>query len=207
MLNFDWTVRLKYLLRKRPKSREPFYRALNPKKTSFQAIDGSAGRGFDALYMAVIGFKVTAFERQVEIFKALIEAKEKALEELKEGPYQEILHRVKIVHADIKDYPPEQAQEGLLFYDPMYLPLEEKGKMSSKKEKSLPNKEMQWLQGLDLENKNDLEEIEEVMSWYKKTKLQRLILKRPVNFPAYKSSILTLQGSFEGTTTRYDLYQ
>lgn len=176
---YQYHKRQKYAL-----SKEPLAKALGIKgETKPFVWDTTCGTGKDSLLINYFGAKLKSFERNPAIYLLLTDAKRRFPLDF------DILFadasRLKISEIDRPD---------VIYYDPMY-----PEKIGSKKS-ALPRKEMRIFKevvGEDFDSKDFLE-------WALKTARERVVVKRSLSAPPIKENPTA---SYEGKSTRYDMYK
>lgn len=142
--------------------------------------DATCGTGKDALLIAHFGARVIAFERHPLIYLLLVDAK------LRFDVPIEIIYgdssSLKLDHLERPD---------TIYYDPMY---------PEKKKSALPRLAMQIFKtvvGPDHDS-------DQFLNWAKRTAIDRVVIKRSLHAPAIDPKT---QASYEGKSTRYDMYK
>ncbi len=159
-------------------SREPLYKAVGLKKsTSTTIVDATFGQGNDAMLLLSFGAKIIGYERN-PLLAALI------LSDLHDSQFTDNLE---FHYGDVQGL---DASGDVLYYDPMY------GDQINTKAK--PKKEMQVFR--EIVGKD--EDVESFLEWAFKH-FSRVVIKRAIRAKelAPNPSI-----SFEGKSTRYDVY-
>ncbi|MFN8791407.1 MAG: class I SAM-dependent methyltransferase [Bdellovibrionales bacterium] len=163
---------------------EPLARALGIKDSIRKVIDLTAGLGIDAVFMARLGFQVTAIERNPLVAFLLSEARKNA--------ERRDLEHLDFVFASAQSFLEKlQLQEPTsAYFDPMY---------PESKKSALPRQEMRLFRDLvgdDTDSRSLLLRVLEIP-------FSRVVVKRPVRAlplvekPAYQ---------LEGKLVRYDVY-
>ena len=163
---------------------EPLARALGIKDSIREVVDLTAGLGIDAVFMARLGFRVTALERNPLIAFLLQEAR-------KNSERQDLVG-LKFVFAPAQSFLEsfELEEPTSAYFDPMY---------PESKKSALPRQEMRLFRDLvgdDTDSQSVLRRALEIP-------FSRVVVKRPVRAlplvekPAYQ---------LEGKLVRYDVY-
>lgn len=154
-----------------------------------QVLDVTGGLGGDAMVLASVGCTVTVCERHPMIALLLESALKLATAKL------DFASRVHLQIVNAQDFLLSKNQEFQVIYlDPMY-PIKEKS--------ALPRKEMQILEELVGSDSDQAQLFELALS----KASERVVVKRPKTAPPFStSSHMVPTHSFEGTTTRYDMY-
>lgn len=171
---------------------EPLSRALGAGKLGKRVLDLSAGLGIDAIFLAQLGYQVTAVERNPFIFCAL----QNAWLNLS-APYRDHIHFV-------FDHAENFLAENVLFtdnnlfdvcyFDPMF---------PEKNKSALPRQEMVFFKNL-VGSDEDAQRVLEISVASKKFK--RCVVKRPVSAEALRSEKIKPAGEIKGKIIRYDIY-
>lgn len=165
---------------------ELIIKALASGKKNLHILDLSAGLAIDAVFMVQQGFKVTAIERNPQIFSLLQAALRKA--------QRQDLKNLEFVHDDSLHFLsalPSNHPYDVAYFDPMY---------PEKKKSALPRKEMVIFRQLV----GDDEDAENVAALALTKGFSRLVIKRPLRAPFLLPGV---RHSFQGKSVRYDLYQ
>ena len=156
-------------------------KAMGAGKYGLKVLDLSAGLGIDSVFLAQLGFDVTAVERNPLIYLALSHAQ-------KMFPVQNL----KIHFADSVDYL-KNTQEvfDAVYFDPMF---------PEKTKSALPRQEMVFFKNLV---GDDADAAEVLLQALKLDGVKRVAVKRPLKAP-----VLGLKpfASIEGKLIRFDLY-
>lgn len=168
-----------YAKKKVSLKKELISRALGGGKLGMKVLDLSAGLGIDAVFLAQLGFEVTALERNPLIYLALSEAaKETSLP-------------LKFEFSDARSYLKKNPEEfDVIYFDPMF---------PEKVKSALPRQEMVFfrrLVGAD-------EDADQVLLMALKTLAKRVVVKRPLKAPVLGAKPLH---SLEGKLVRFDIY-
>lgn len=149
-----------------------------------KVLDLSAGFGVDAVFLARLGFSVTAIERNELLFKVLSESWAQDKQKLKWD--------LNFINADSKHFLTELkvGEFESIYYDPMY---------PEKNKSALPPKNMQILQSLVGSDEADTDIVELALAKCSR----RVIVKRPLQAPPIKPhpNLQVL-----GKMVRYDIY-
>jgi 16S rRNA (guanine1516-N2)-methyltransferase len=167
-------------------SKEPLAKALGIKGEIKPFIwDSTCGTGKDSVLIKFFGSRLFSFERNPIIYLLLQDA-------LRRFPMDLTLHNTNastLTSTFIKENRPD-----VIYYDPMY-----PEKLGSKKS-ALPRKEMQIFKQIVGE---DLDCIDFV-TWAKSVARERVVVKRSL---AAKPLLENPTASYEGKSTRYDMYK
>lgn len=157
-------------------------RALGAGRYGLKVLDLSAGLGIDAIFVAQLGFQVTAIERNPLIFLALNEAVEKIESDL----------QVHFVFDSAQNYLNSSKNEvDVIYFDPMF---------PDKKKSALPRQEMVFFKNL-VGNDSDADDV--LALALKMKKAQRVVVKRPMKAPnIFKKP----ESKIEGKLIRFDIY-
>lgn len=174
--------RQNYQKKKSNMKSELLSRALGAGKYGLNVLDLSAGLAVDAVFLAQLGYQVTAIERNPLIFLALEEALTHKLELSLQFKFGEAL-----------DYLNAGGPAGpeIIYFDPMF---------PEKTKSALPRQEMVFFRNLVGGDEDALQILECAM---KKPGVKRVAVKRPVKAPALLKTATTI----EGKLVRFDLYQ
>lgn len=165
---------------------ELIVKAVTGGKKNLHILDLSAGLAIDAVFLVQQGFKVTAVERNPQVYSLLQSA-------LKKTQRQD-LQDLEFVHDDSLHFLsalPSSHHYDVAYFDPMY---------PEKKKSALPRKEMVIFRQMV----GDDEDAEEVAALALSKGFSRLVIKRPLRAPFLLPGV---RHSFEGHSVRYDLYQ
>ncbi len=176
---YQYHQRQKYAL-----SKEPLAKALGIKgETKPFVWDTTCGTGKDSLLINYFGAKLKSFERHPAIYLLLIDAKRRFPLDFE------------ILFADASRLNiSEEDRPDVIYYDPMY------PEKTGSKKSALPRKEMRIFKevvGEDLDSKNFLE-------WALRTAKERVVVKRSLSALPIKENPTA---SYEGKSTRYDMYK
>lgn len=169
-------------------SSEPLSRAVGSGKYGKKILDLSAGLGVDAVFLAQMGYQVTAVERNPFIYLAL----ENALMNLK-SHYAENL---KFVFGEaLSTLQNLTSDYDICYFDPMF-PIKNKS--------ALPKQEMLFFKNLV---GSDLDSGEVIQAVLRSKKFKRCTVKRPLSAePLLVSEKIKPVGSIKGKIIRYDIY-
>ena len=160
-------------------------RALGAGKYGLNVLDLSAGLAVDAVFLAQLGYQVTAVERNPLIFLALEEALVHKSELSLQFKFGEALDYLK------SDEAAGSVGPELIYFDPMF---------PEKTKSALPRQEMVFFRNLVGRDEDALQILEHAM---KKPGIKRVAVKRPVKAPALLKTATTIYGKL----VRFDLYQ
>ena len=159
-------------------------------KEEFRVVDGTAGLGKDAIFLAALGCRVTAVEKNEWIHKLLEDGLNRARNDDDIGP---LVSRIELVHADSEVYLKRltgDARPDAVYLDPMF-PLPKKS--------ALPKKEMQIFRAF-LEGEYDNVALLKAALAASKG---RVVVKRP----SWADPVLEpVQHRFEGKLVSFDSY-
>jgi len=171
-----------YHKKKQSMKKELLGRAMGAGRYGLKVLDLSAGLGIDAIFLAQLGFEVTAIERNPLIFLALQEAATHLANEIK----------IKFIFGSSQDFlQNNQEVFDVIYFDPMF---------PEKAKSALPRQEMVFfrhLVGADL----DADDV--VHRAVRHKGVGRVAVKRPIKAPTlYKKP----ESQIEGKLVRFDLY-
>lgn len=170
-----------YLKKKTSIKNELISRALGAGKYGLNVLDLSAGLGIDAVFLAQLGYMVTAIERNPLIYLALREA-------LLHKPDLALLFKF----GESLDYLQSNVvQADVIYFDPMF---------PEKTKSALPRQEMVFFRNLVGTDADALKILECAI---KIPGVKRLVVKRPIKAPALMKTATTIKGKL----VRFDLYQ
>jgi 16S rRNA (guanine1516-N2)-methyltransferase len=181
----------RYFHRKHRGKNELIAKAIGISKGYFDVWDATLGLGEDAIFLATLGFKVRASERNPMLFELLRAAFN--LADMARG-YDEVLKRIEIFPGDsieLLKAMPEAKRPQVVYMDPMF---------PEKKKSALPRKEMRLFRELVGEDPDSNELFKIAMSVAK----ERVVVKRPLRAPEIATGVIH---RFEGQTVRYDIYR
>lgn len=173
--------RQNYLKKKSNLKSELLSRALGAGKYGLNVLDISAGLAIDAVFLAQLGYQVTAVERNPLIYLALEEALAHKPELSLQFKFGEALKYLKAAGPG----------PAVIYFDPMF---------PEKTKSALPRQEMVFFRNLVGRDEDALEILECAL---KKPGVKRVAVKRPVKAPA----LLKTATVIEGKLVRFDLYQ
>lgn len=172
--------RQNYTKKKASIKTELISKAMGGGKYGVHILDLSAGLGIDAVFLAQLGYSVTALERNPLIYLALEEA-------LVQKPELSL----KFIFSDALDYLKNQnIKFDVIYFDPMF---------PEKTKSALPRQEMVFLKNL-VGNDNDASEVLDCALLAKGVK--RVVIKRPLRAPPIGKPMSSIQGKL----IRFDLY-
>ena len=179
---WNYHQRQKYALTK-----EPLAKALGIKGESKPFVwDTTCGTGKDSLLISCFGARLKSFERHPAIYLLLEDAKRRFPVEFP------------IAFADASQFNFSETKVAerpdVIYYDPMY-----PDKLGSKKS-ALPRKEMRIFKEVVGEDTDSREFLE----WALKIARERVVVKRSLIAPFIKEKPTA---SYEGKSTRYDMYK
>lgn len=171
-----------YHKKKQSMKKELLGRAMGAGRYGLRVLDLSAGLGIDAIFLAQLGFEVTAVERNPLIYLALQDALSGLPVEMK----------IKFIFGSSQDFLQTNTDEfDVVYFDPMF---------PEKTKSALPKQEMVFfrhLVGADV----DADEV--VRQATRKKGVQRVVVKRPMKAPTlYKKP----EAQIEGKLVRFDIY-
>lgn len=173
--------RQNYFKKKTSIKSELISKALGAGKYGFKVLDLSAGLGIDAVFLAQLGYEVTAIERNPLIYLALQDALDRQNE-----------MKLSFVFGDSLDFlKSRRFSTEIIYFDPMF-----PGKTKS----ALPKQEMVFfrsLVGFDLDAAEILEHALQVPG------VKRIAVKRPLKAEA----LLKTSSHIDGKLVRFDLYR
>ncbi len=172
---------------------EPLAKAMGRGKKGFRAVDLTAGLAVDSLFLAQLGFTITAVERNPLIYFTLKLSFEMA--QKNEPVFQSLqLNHLTFEYGNALDFLKMKQIENVKFdvgyFDPMF---------PQKKKSALPKQEMVMFKGIVGEDLDAEDVIKQILQL---NCLNRLVVKRPLKaLPFAKPS-----GCIEGKVIRYDIY-
>jgi hypothetical protein len=179
----------------------PLAQALGLTKNNFSSIwDCTGGQLKDTLLFSTHKFKITVFERELLLANLIHDGLRIA--KLHNDPQvaSHFSKNINFIFGNPNDLYPNGIIEAecpdILYYDPMYL--------DAGKGKSAPKKGMQIIKKLYAQ-KDTIDSQTDFLNWALKTKVKRVVVKRPIKGATIPSDF-PITDSFKGTTTRYDLY-
>lgn len=184
-LSIDFnTDRRNYHKKKGSIKSELISKALGCGKQGLRILDLSAGLGIDAIFLAQLGYSVTAIERNPLVFLSLQTAFEK-------------LPEIQKINLQFLFY---SAQEFLkttslgfdcIYFDPMF---------PDKKKSALPRQEMILFRNLVGADADSEAVIEQALSFHQ---VSRIVVKRPLKAPVLFAKP---RSSIQGKLIRFDIY-
>lgn len=155
-------------------------KAMGAGRYGLNVLDLSAGLGIDAVFLAQLGYSVTALERNPLIYLALNEAIKHKPELSLEFKFGDALEYIK--NSDIG--------AEVIYFDPMF---------PEKTKSALPRQEMVFFRGL-VGHDEDAEEVLEAALQIRG--VRRVVVKRPIKAPPLKKPVSEISGKL----IRFDLY-
>lgn len=172
-----------YSKKKGSMTSEPLSRALGAGKFGHKVLDLSAGLGVDAVFLAQLGYDVTAIERNPLIYLALSTAHTNLQKDFK--------RQLQFIFAESSQFLKATTQNfDVCYFDPMF---------PDKKKSALPKQEMVLFKNLVGHDVDAQQVVETILA---QKKFKRLVVKRPLKAAAF----LKPSGQIEGKTIRYDIY-
>ncbi len=159
-------------------------KALGRGQQGFNILDLSAGLGIDAIFLAQLGYKVTALERNPIIYLAL----QTACEQLAEAEKTRLEFKFFAAQDFLKK---TDSFFDCIYFDPMF---------PDKKKSALPRQEMILFRNLV---GSDLDSAEVVAQAIESKKAPRIVVKRPVKAPLLHPKP---RSSISGKLIRFDIY-
>lgn len=174
-----------YHKRKLSIKNELLSKALGGGKLGLNVLDLSAGLGIDSVFLAQLGYNVTAIERNPLIYLCLSSALSQVLE-----------LNLKIVHDDALKFlqhntSMNQQKFDVIYFDPMF---------PEKAKSALPRQEMVFFKQLVGADDDAASVVEAAL---KMPNIKRLVVKRPLKAP---SLFQKPSGSLRGKLVRFDIY-
>lgn len=162
---------------------EPLSRALGAGKKGLRVLDLSAGMAVDAVFLAQLGYRVTAVERNPLLYLAIAHA-------LKQYSQARTL-QLQFVHSEAIDFlKTTELDFDVCYFDPMF---------PQKKKSALPKQEMVLFKNLV---GSDTDATEVLQFAIDSKKFKRCVVKRPLSAQPLKPAA----GAIEGKIIRYDIY-
>lgn len=160
-------------------------KALGGGKHGLNVLDLSAGLGIDAVFLAQLGYQVTAIERNPLIYLCLQTATEQMLE-----------LNVKFVHDEAIRFLQHNTSSGqqkfdVIYFDPMF---------PEKVKSALPRQEMVFFKKMVGADDDAATVVEAAL---KAPNIKRVVVKRPLKAPPV---IQKPSGSLKGKLVRFDVY-
>ena len=172
--------KLNYCKKKTSIKSELISKALGAGKNGLNILDLSAGLGIDAVFLAQLGYSVTALERNPLIYLALNEAIQYKTDLLLKFKFGDALDYLK--NCEIK--------ADVIYFDPMF---------TEKTKTALPRQEMVFFRKLV---GSDVDAIKVLESAIHTPGIKRVVVKRPIKAPALLRPI----SSASGKLIRFDIY-
>lgn len=173
--------RQNYQKKKSSIKNELMSRALGAGRSGLRVLDLSAGLGIDSVFLAQLGYSVTAIERNPLIFLALQTA-------LKGQPELS----VKFQFGEARDFlMTKDFKTDVIYFDPMF---------PEKTKSALPRQEMVFFRNLVGSDSDATEILECAIAL---SGVKRVVVKRPIKAPA----LMKTANSIEGKLIRFDLYR
>lgn len=164
-------------------SSEPLSRALGAGKKGLRVLDLSAGMAVDAVFLAQLGYQVTAVERNPLLYLANSNALNNCSLDWKKN--------LKFVHSEALQFLKMTTLDfDVCYFDPMF---------PQKKKSALPKQEMVLFKNLV---GSDLDAAEVLKFAIESNKFNRCVVKRPLS----AEPLLPASGAIEGKIIRYDIY-
>lgn len=159
-------------------------------------LDCTAGLAIDSIFMARLGFDVTAIERNEMLFHMLEDARARAIQyATNENDRYRYFDRLHFINGDSIEFLRSHDYEfEVIYVDPMY---------PEKKKSALPRKEMRLFRELVGEDLDADVLLREALIKAK----HRVVVKRPVHAPALLSEEVRVTHQFVGKNVRFDMYQ
>lgn len=155
-------------------------KALGAGKQGLNILDLSAGLGIDAVFLAQLGYSVTALERNPLIYLALNEA-------IRLSPNLSL----KFLFSDALEYlKHSEVKANVIYFDPMF---------PDKAKSALPRQEMVFFRNLVGHDEDALKVLEVAIRC---KGIKRVVVKRPIKAPA----LLKPMSSTSGKLIRFDIY-
>lgn len=159
-------------------------KALGTGRYGLKVLDLSAGLGIDSVFLAQLGYEVTALERNPLIYLALNEAANHAA-----GVGMNL--NLKFEFADAFKYlQTSKAEADVIYFDPMF---------PEKAKSALPRQEMVFFRNLVGSDDDASQVLEAAMSF---NGAKRVVVKRPIK----AAQLLKPHSSTEGKLIRFDIY-
>lgn len=167
--------------------RQPLARAIGKKNRT--VIDGTAGMGQDAFLLAAMGYEVTAIERSSVLGALLMDAIERAENDIRLA--RALGGRMRVMVSDARHIIPTLVSADAVYLDPMFPPKRSKS--------ALPKREMMVLRKLVGEDPD----AEQLFTVAREHARNRVIVKRPHYAPPLAAAP---DFSQSGKLVRYDVY-
>lgn len=174
--------RQNYHKKKLSMKKELLGRAMGGGRYGLKILDLSAGLAIDAVFLAQLGFEVTAVERNPLIYLALQEAASHLAEQFS----------IQFVFGRAQDFLQQSTQSfEVIYFDPMF---------PEKTKSALPRQEMVFFRSLV---GADLDADDVLKLAINQNGVQRVAVKRPIKAPTlYKKP----ESQIEGKLVRFDIY-
>lgn len=182
---------INYNKQKKSIQQEPLAKALGAGKKGLRLLDLSAGLGIDALFLAQLGFQVTAIERNPLVYMALKIASEH-LDPSKikiEFMFDQSKHFVESLMKNVQSDQLENYFD-VAYFDPMF---------PDKRKTALPRQEMVFFKQCVGSDDDALDLVEYLQ---KNRIFKRFVVKRPSSASVFGKA----SGAIEGKIIRYDIY-
>jgi 16S rRNA (guanine1516-N2)-methyltransferase len=177
---------LNYKKKKAGLQSESISRALGAGKKGLRVLDLSAGMGIDSVFLAQMGYHVTAIERNPVLFLALDQALQQARQQ-----NLDFAENIEFIFSDAIDYLKKTEQVfDVCYFDPMF---------PQKKKMALPRQEMVLFKNL-VGSDDDAADVLKLAINSKK--FNRCVVKRPLS----AQPLLLASGAVTGKIIRYDIY-
>lgn len=174
--------RQNYQKKKSSMKKELIGRAMGSGRYGLKILDLSAGLAIDAVFLAQLGFEVTALERNPLIYSCLNEASQRISHDLKLKFVFESAQKFLAAHGDEYD---------VIYFDPMF---------PDKKKSALPRQEMVFFRHL-VGSDEDAEQVLQMA--LQKFKAERVVVKRPLKAPFL---LKKPSSQIVGKLIRFDVY-
>ncbi len=162
---------------------EPLSRALGSGKKGLRVLDLSAGMAVDSVFLAQLGYQVTAIERNPLLYLANSNASKNCSLEWKQN--------LQFIHSEALQFLKTTNLEfDVCYFDPMF---------PQKKKSALPKQEMVLFKNLV---GSDLDAADVLQFAIESKKFKRCVVKRPVA----AEPLVPASGAIEGKIIRYDIY-
>jgi 16S rRNA (guanine1516-N2)-methyltransferase len=162
---------------------EPLSRALGAGKKGQRVLDLSAGMAVDAVFLAQLGYQVTAIERNPLLYLANSNAMKNCS--------QPWIHNLQFFHSEALHFLKTTSLDfDVCYFDPMF---------PQKKKSALPKQEMVLFKNLV---GSDLDAAEVLQFAIDAKKFNRCVVKRPLS----AEPLIPASGAIEGKIIRYDIY-
>lgn len=171
-----------YAKKKASVKSELISKAAGAGKYGLNILDLSAGLGIDAVFMAQLGYNVTALERNPLIYLALNEAIEHC---------SDLSLKLKFEFTDALEYlKNNKVTADVIYFDPMF---------PEKIKSALPRQEMVFFRNLVGKDEDAAKVLEAAIQ---AKGIKRVFVKRPISAPA----LMKPMSSIKGKLVRFDLY-